>query len=1021
MTTAFVILGAGRPFSGEQHTALRSAGSGARVLDWTLHAVASRAPDHYFVCGYQAEAIKASYPEFHYFHNPDWESTRAGWSLLHALPLNATDYIVCYSDILFRRAAIRKLMEFDGDIAVAVDRQWRTRYSGRQSEDLDRCEKVCVADDTVTRLGTGIPTSQASAEFIGLVRFSARAVERLLDLRVSSSVDETHLRRTSVPDLLELLRIQGIPIAAVDVRGDWAELNESADLARFVLGTKAQTLSRLKRMITRSRIEEQISFTVEQWESSPLHWINTIQERFRARNVVVRSSALNEDGFQKSNAGAYISLLNVNSAHGETLHEAIDAVIASYSDGDPANEVLVQPMLCDVMTSGVVFTRSLASGAPYYVANYDDVSGSTESITSGICREHKTLVIRRDADARSPAIPEKLRGLLPALREIEALLGYDSLDIEFALTADHGLHILQVRPIAVDHSSWAGSDEAFYTLLRDAEAAFARWQTASPFVRGRRTLFGVMPDWNPAEIIGTKPSLLATSLYRELIMDETWATQRAEYGYRDVRPQPLLVSFSGHPYVDVRASFNSFVPAELEDDLTERLVDFCLDWLEHHPELHDKVEFDVIPTCFDLDFSRWEKRLSSAAGFDIDEIDQIRQSLKRLTSRTMRRTADIERIGKLESRFQALQASSMAPLEKACALLDDARAYGTLPFAHLARSAFVAVTLLRSAVTTGVLTEQEKEDFFNSIRTVSHDLTRDARACATGALDWEAFVERYGHLRPGTYDVISPSYRQDTERFLRPIVARAAEHDDHAPVAAGSLWRNARQRFVAALAQAGLPAETDAVEDFLRSAIEGREYAKFAFTRNLSLALDELARWSQDHGVSREVLAQVSIADLRALRTGSVVVPDTGDWLRMRADQAEEQQTLVNAMELAPLLCRDEDFSVFQYPATHANYIGSKAVTADCIDLDQYHGENVAIEGLIVLIPQADPGYDWLFGRRIAGLITMYGGANSHMAIRTAEFGLPAAIGVGEIHYRNLASAQEIELNPVNRVIRVLR
>ena len=69
-----------------------------------------------------------------------------------------------------------------------------------------------------------------------------------------------------------------------------------------------------------------------------------------------------------------------------------------------------------------------------------------------------------------------------------------------------------------------------------------------------------MPDWNPAEIIGTKPYSLSFDLYRYLITDEVWATQRAEYGYRDVRPHPLLVSFSGHPYVDVRASFNSFIP-----------------------------------------------------------------------------------------------------------------------------------------------------------------------------------------------------------------------------------------------------------------------------------------------------------------------------------------------------------------------------------------------------------------------------------------------------------------------------
>ena len=50
----------------------------------------------------------------------------------------------------------------------------------------------------------------------------------------------------------------------------------------------------------------------------------------------------------------------------------------------------------------------------------------------------------------------------------------------------------------------------------------------------------------------------------------------------------------------------------------------------------------------------------------------------------------------------------------------------------------------------------------------------------------------------------------------------------------------------------------------------------------------------------------------------------------------------------------------------------------------------------------------------------MYGGANSHMAIRAAEFGLPAAIGIGETLYRNLCNQSKLELNPGQRIIRNL-
>ena len=72
-----------------------------------------------------------------------------------------------------------------------------------------------------------------------------------------------------------------------------------------------------------------------------------------------------------------------------------------------------------------------------------------------------------------------------------------------------------------------------------------------------------MPDWNPAEIIGLKPGPLALSLYRELVTDSIWAYQRDNYGYKNLRSFPLLVSFHGLPYIDVRVSFNSFVPRDI--------------------------------------------------------------------------------------------------------------------------------------------------------------------------------------------------------------------------------------------------------------------------------------------------------------------------------------------------------------------------------------------------------------------------------------------------------------------------
>lgn len=108
------------------------------------------------------------------------------------------------------------------------------------------------------------------------------------------------------------------------------------------------------------------------------------------------------------------------------------------------------------------------------------------------------------------------------------------------------------------------------------------------------------------------------------------------------------------------------------------------------------------------------------------------------------------------------------------------------------------------------------------------------------------------------------------------------------------------------------------------------------------------------------------------------------------------------------------------------NLVTDETVTADVIEIDgesESHGldsEHINLDGKLVLIPQADPGYDWLFGHDIAH-ITKYGGSNSHMAVRAAEFSLPAAIGVGENRYEQLRRADVIELNCDGRYLEVLQ
>lgn len=1012
-TENLIILAAGKPHKGEL-PALLTQVNGRTLFDWQINALAANGACPQVVVGYAAEEFKKLTGRAIFCTNSKWETSGSGYSLFSA-DLSGSSIIASYADILYRPSVLEKIKCSSADITIVYDSCWKQRFVGRTEQDLVVAEKVMIAaNDTVLRAGQSLPVEWAHGEFIGLVRFQGAALVHLQRLQSQAN---SFLEALSLSGLVEWLRLQGVSTAAVDVQGDWAELNEPKDIAHFILGTKAETLDRLSSMVKKSIVLDQVAFTVADWQENPKQIVEKIQNNFNTQSLVVRSSAKSEDAFTHSNAGAYTSVLNVSP---ETeLESAIVEVISSYADCQRDDQVLVQPMVQDVRLSGVAFTRTLEQGAPFYIVNFDE-SGDTESITSGSSKQHKSLYLRKDA-ALTDITLDYLLPLVEAIKEVEQTLNYDALDIEFALDQHGQVYLLQVRPIAAADSLDAGfASEQVLQLQAKACDYWLQLQTPAPQVKGSKALFGVMPDWNPAEIIGTNPGQLAVSLYKHLILNDIWAQQRAEYGYRDVRPQPLLRLFAGKPYIDIRASFNSFVPSELSEELAEKLVDFYLNWLEKYPHLHDKVEFDVVPTCFGPKFDKWEARLTEQAGLTASEVEQLQQGLLVITQHALSRThSDLAVLVELEKRHQQIVGNaSLANVEKIRLLLENCKQYGTLPFAHLARSGFVAVTLLREGVEAGWLSVDARDGFMETVQTVSHELGEDAWRTAQRKKSWDSFVADYGHLRPGTYDITSPAYSDNPEVFLKPLVDNALEPKSVSIKV--SQWQQEKTDFFAQLRNLGLQASDTDFERFLVEAIEGREKSKFIFTRTLSAALSLIAVEGAKYKLSTEMLANLPIEELFAAFNSNLPIESLTARLKESSQRNQYERKISLACQLPPLLCKPADFSAFILTEEKPNYIGTTRITAPVVHLDGASQQQIHVEGCIVLIPQADPGYDWLFGQNIAGLITMYGGANSHMAIRSAEFGLPAAIGVGEQLYKSYNRASTIELDPAGETIRVI-
>jgi hypothetical protein len=771
-------------------------------------------------------------------------------------------------------------------------------------------------------------------------------------------------------------------------------------------GTKAETLLILSKLDY--NVPSVYYFTVEDWNHGSDKIITTIINLFPKTLLAIRSSTKAEDTEDSSMAGAFESLLNVKS-NNQSIMEAVAKVIESFDD-DLSNQVLIQPMVTNVTMSGVVMTHVLDDGSPYHVVNYDDKSGLTDTVTSGTTI-NKTVYVYNGVDEKDFDSPYLL-SVLNLIRSLQVTFTGIPLDIEFAIDKDSKVHLLQVRRITTINS-WNGKiNKEVSSRMVFLKQYVSQIMQPRPNLFGDRTLLGFMPDWNPAEMIGVVPHPLAMSLYRELITKSTWRIAREKMGYRKMPNVDLMISLFGRVYIDVRNSINSFLPEGLSDSISKKVVEAYIDRLDNNPYLHDKIEFEVVHTAYDFDFEnkfneRYPELLST------EEFLVYKSLLRKLTQKAINddynssiNTAlrDIKNLKELQKAdtFKFNQ-NSFSIADKINTLIDECIEFGTLPFSILARHGFIAEGLLRSAVNNNVISEDRLKEFRQSIVTVAGEMSDDFKRVYNNDISKEAYLSKYGHLRPSSYDILSPNYSNRDDLFEgKP---REGNHTSHklSPEEQSSV-----NILLGTHALDGITA--DELFNYAEKAIKGREYGKFIFTKHLSSILEYATEWGEIKGFDRSDMSMLNINDILNI-LNAPLTNDVKLFYQEKINKAQKNYEIATSFKLSYLIRSVRDVHIVPMQRSFPNFIGNKRIEAEVIELTPHMAKIPSLENKIVCIEGADPGYDWIFTRAIAGLITKYGGANSHMAIRSAEYNLPAAIGCGEQPYERVLNAKKCLLD----------
>ena len=784
-----------------------------------------------------------------------------------------------------------------------------------------------------------------------------------------------------------------------------------------IFTSKADTLKFLQEKTTKSKIEQSFDFTTEEWQKNELNVLNKVMKLFNGHLVVVRSSAVGEDTIEKSEAGNFTSVLNVSSTSKTKLKKSIETVILSYEKkgrSNSDNQILIQKQTRNVKTSGVLFTRTPDIGAPYYIVNFED-GKSTDSVTKGLIGN--TIKIFRKISPKD--IPDKWKNLVLSVREIEQILGTDLLDMEFAI-ANNDIVIFQVRPLTTGKElHMSGIEKNILHLVNKNKKKYCTLSRSSKIGRSR-LIFSDMTDWNPAEIIGNSPHNLDYSLYDYLVMRKSWLDGRLILGYQKIDSTILMRKFGNKPYVDVGVSFNSLIPQNCNKNLRKKLLRFFLRKFAENPFLHDKVEFEILFTCYDT-ATDFRLRELNNFGFTKNEIKNLKTSLREFTNNLIRD------FPKLFDRFNQSYEKLTRNREKcvlelanskknysdyllaAQKLLTDCRKYGIIPFSAVARIAFIGTAILRGLKSNSVLEPEIFDDFLSSITTPLSEFKNEIGKFVDGVVSKKYFLEKYGHLRPGTYDITIPRYDKNQD-YLKNIKFPSKNKSK-------KMSKINEKRINEILENHQLKFKEVTFLEFLRQSVTQRENLKFEFTKNLSQALEYIAIAGEKLGFSREEMSNLEFSDIMQFSTKNRQHL-VSTW-KKKSDRKNMVKKLNEYFLLPSIIFSEDDFQVIRSYVAKPNYITKKRITANVLILNPKN-KIPNIENKIVIIENADPGYDWIFAKNPKGLITKYGGIASHMAIRCGEIGMPAVIGCGEMLFEKLKIAEKLSLDCKNEKINII-
>tara|TARA_B100001750_G_C15423585_1_gene554261 strand:- start:75 stop:830 length:756 start_codon:yes stop_codon:yes gene_type:complete len=183
---------------------------------------------------------KFKFKDVDYVTDHNFQSHDVLGSLMVCKSIIDDEVLTSYSDIIFDENILNSMLDFKGDIGIAVDLDWEKNYAGRMQHPKSEADNVLLENNKILKIKKNIKGSKSTqnlGEFIGLMKLSKNGakifVEKYEDLLRSQKgkfQNAPSLKKAYLTDMIQELIDSGFLVEPIIINGKWHEIDTPEDL-----------------------------------------------------------------------------------------------------------------------------------------------------------------------------------------------------------------------------------------------------------------------------------------------------------------------------------------------------------------------------------------------------------------------------------------------------------------------------------------------------------------------------------------------------------------------------------------------------------------------------------------------------------------------------------------------------------------------------------------------------------------------------------------------------------------------